>query len=207
VEQDLIRLREEIAALDGALIELLARRFALAEAVGRMKARRAEPIVAREVEQHVRTRARQAAETCRVSPDVMEDVFAAIIRASVERQHRVGIELHARPGARLLVLGAAGGMGGWFRRFLTSIGHEVEGVDPAWGALPPAAGCYRGLDVVPDLAAYRAVLVAVPLAVMPEALLDLAGRGLSGRRWSRSPRSRATCGTRMARCRRPASRS
>ena len=76
-------LREEIAELDRALLELLERRFELAADVGRIKAEQGRPIVVVEVEQRVLGRAREAAELCGASPEVMEAIFAAIIRGSV----------------------------------------------------------------------------------------------------------------------------
>ncbi len=81
-------LREEIAWLDGGLLELLEHRFRLASRVGELKARAGQPVVVRQVEQRVLGRARDAAELCGVSPEVMEAIFAAIIRGSVEREDR-----------------------------------------------------------------------------------------------------------------------
>src|SRR6202166_3374660 len=105
-------LRDAIADLDRALLELLRRRMEIAGEVGRLKAERGAPIVVRDVEDQVLRRARQQAESCGVSEEVLEAVFRAIIRGSVERQHRGGVELRGRPGGAVVNGGGAGGGGG-----------------------------------------------------------------------------------------------
>jgi len=179
MSRDVADLREEIAGLDRAILELLERRFKLGAEVGLRKAEAGQPIKVRDVEQRVLKRAREAAETCCVSAGVMESIFAAIIRGSVERQHRVGVERGARGGRSVLVLGAAGAMGGWLRRFLESIGHRPAGVDLAWAGLPPQEGRYATLEDVFDLDRFDALFVAVPLDRTAKVLFGLAGRGLA----------------------------
>jgi chorismate mutase / prephenate dehydrogenase len=154
-------LRDAIADLDRALLELLRRRMEIAGEVGRLKAERGAPIVVRDVEDQVLRRARQQAESCGVSEEVLEAVFRAIIRGSVERQHRVGVELRARRGERVLIAGGAGAMGGWFHSFLDLAGHRCDLLDPAFAGLAERPGRYAAL---PELDAYAAVFVAVPLA-------------------------------------------
>ncbi len=170
-------LRDSLADIDRSLLELLRRRMELAAEVGRIKTENDRPIVVRDVEDRVLTRARQHAEACGVSEEVMENVFAAIIRGSVERQYRVGIaQRRQRHGERMLILGGAGGMGGWFRGFLGLMGHEIDIVDPALGSIPEAPGRFRTLGDVPDLDAYTALIVAVPLARTAEALEEVVAR-------------------------------
>jgi chorismate mutase/prephenate dehydrogenase len=174
MSRDIATLRDEIARLDRTLLEILGRRFELAEEVGRIKAGGGHPVVVREVEQRVLTRARDAAVLCGVSPEVMENIFSAIIRGAVERQHRVGVELGARGGARMLVIGAGGAMGGWLCRFLESIGHTVLGVDAAWSDLPHAEGRHARLEEVPDLDGVDMIFVSVPLDATGGVLHELA---------------------------------
>jgi len=176
---ELAELRDAIAEIDRALLELLRRRMELAAQVGRIKATLGLPVVVRDVEDRVLTRARQHADACGVSPEVMEAIFAAVIRGSVERQHRVGVKLRRQHGKRVLVVGGAGSMGGWFRNFLTLVGHQVEAVDPAFGALPPEPGLFRSLQKAP-VQAYDYLLVAVPLARTPELMEELLNRNPSG---------------------------
>jgi len=170
-------LRDSLAEIDRSLLELLRRRMELAAEIGRIKAENDRPVVVRDVEDRVLTRARQYAEACGVSEEVMESVFEAIIRGSVERQYRVGIALRKqRHGERMLIVGGAGGMGTWFRGFLGLMGHEVDIVDPALGGIPDAPGRFSRLADVPDLDAYAAVIVSVPLARTAEALEEVVRR-------------------------------
>lgn len=170
-------LRDAISEVDRTLLELLRRRMELAAEVGRVKAGSGMPVVVRDVEDVVLTRARQHAEACGVSEEVMESVFAAIIRGSVERQYRVGISLrHERSGRRMLIVGGAGGMGTWFRGFLGLAGHEVDIVDPALASMPAAPGRFHALDDVPDLDAYAAILVSVPLHHNPAVVEQVVAR-------------------------------
>ncbi len=173
-------LRDSIAEVDRALLELLRRRMDLAAEVGRIKAEAGQPVVVRDVEDRVLTRARQHAESCGVSEDVMEAVFQAIMRGSVERQYRVGIARREQRGERVLIVGGAGGMGNWFRGFLELVGHSVDLADPSLGSLPHAPGRFAGLDEVPDLDAYAAVLVAVPLGRTPGVVEDVVKRAPKG---------------------------
>lgn len=169
-------LRDSLAEIDRALLELLRRRMDLAAEVGRIKAEAAMPVVVRDVEDRVLTRARQHAEACGVSEEVMESVFQAILRGSVERQYRVGVSLRRQRGERMLIVGGAGGMGGWFRGFLELAGHTVDLTDPTLGTLPRAPGRFAALSEVADLDAYAAILVSVPLARTAEVLAEVVAR-------------------------------
>jgi chorismate mutase/prephenate dehydrogenase len=178
ISDRLTPLREAIADIDRALLELLRRRMELAAEVGRLKAEAAAPVVVRDVEDRVLSRARQQAEQCGVSESVMEAIFEAILRGSVERQHRIGVDLRRERGERLLVLGGAGGMGSWLRHFLELVGHTVDVVDPALGSLPDAEGCFASLGDISEaaLGGYAAIFVAVPLSLTAEVLDEVAAR-------------------------------
>jgi len=173
-------LRDAIADVDRALLELLRRRMDLAAEVGRVKALANRPVVVRDVEDRVLTRARQHAEACGVSEEVMESVFQAIIRGSVERQYRVGISMRRQRGERVLIVGGAGGMGSWFRGFFELAGHEVDIVDPALASVPDAPGRFPSLEAVADLDRYAAILISVPLGRTPEVLEQVVARKPSG---------------------------
>lgn len=171
-------LRDSIAEVDRALLELIRRRMELAAEVGHVKAASGAPVEARDVEHQVLARARQHAEACGVSEEVMASMFQAIIRGSVERQYRVGISLREQRGERMLIVGGAGGMGSWFRGFLELAGHTVDISDPALGNLPTPRPPSRfgGLDEVGDLNRYAAIWVAVPLNRTGAVLEDLISR-------------------------------
>ena len=153
----------------------------LAAEVGRIKAGQGQPIMVPEVHHRVLTRARQHADACGISEEVMESIFKAVMRGSIERQHRVGVAVRAEAGSRLLILGGAGDMGRWFENFAHLLGHRIDIVDPSMAPLPPAPGRYGDLSAVPDLDVYEAIIVSVPLNRMPEVLnglIELEPRGL-----------------------------
>src|SRR4051812_11892919 len=75
----LSNLRDSIAEVDRALLELLRRRMDLASEVGRFKAASNIPVVVRDVEDRVLTRARQHAESCGVSEEVMAGGVQALM--------------------------------------------------------------------------------------------------------------------------------
>ncbi len=177
---ELFRLREAIAGVDRALLELLRQRLDLAAEVGRLKAAAGVPVIVRDVEDRILTRARQHAELCGVSAESLEAVFQAIIDSSVERQHRVGVALRSERGGRVLIVGGAGAMGTWLRGFLGLVGHHVDVLDAAWAPLPPAAGRFAALSEVADLDAYDHIVVAVPLVRTPAVLDELVARRPAG---------------------------
>ncbi|HYG60935.1 MAG TPA: chorismate mutase [Thermoanaerobaculia bacterium] len=173
-------LRDAVAQVDRAMLELLRHRLELAAEIGRIKAEAGLPVVVRDVETSVLSRARQHAEACGVSEEVMEAVFQAIIRGSVERQYRVGIARRELHGERVLIVGGAGGMGTWFRAFLELEGHNVEVADPALATLPATPGRFGGLSLVEDLDRYAAILVAVPLDRTGEVVQQVVERSPRG---------------------------
>jgi len=179
-ENPLSSLRDAIADVDRTILELLRRRMELAAEVGRVVAADDLPIEVRDVEDRVLSRARQFSASCGVSEQVLEEVFTAIIRGSVERQHRVGIALRERRGTRMLIVGGAGGMGAWLRGFLELAGHTVELLDPVLAELADQPGRFAELAQVPDLDAYAAIWVSVPLARTPEVVAELVARHPDG---------------------------
>jgi chorismate mutase/prephenate dehydrogenase len=162
--------------MDRALLELLRRRLELSAAVGRAKAAAGLPVVVRDVEDRVLARARGHAEACGISEEAMEGIFRAILRGSVERQHRVGLQGRAQRGEQVLVVGGAGGMGSWLRRFLTANGHAVAECDPVWRDLPAGEGRHPDLSAIDDLDRFDAIVVSVPLRATPGVLRALASR-------------------------------
>ena len=180
VSDELQRLRDGIAEVDRALLELLRRRLDLAAEVGRHKAAAGVPVVVRDVEDRILTRARTHAERCGVSGEAMESIFQAILSSSVERQHRVGVSLRAERGGRVLIVGGAGAMGTWLHDFLILVGHRVDLLDSAWAGLPPAPGRFAALADVAALDDYEHIVVAVPLGATAAALDELVARRPAG---------------------------
>lgn len=174
--EELEDLREAISDVDRSLIELIHRRMQLAEEVGRVKYESGRPIMVPEVHGAVLTRARQHADACGVSEDVMEAIFDAVMRGSVERQHRLGVTMKADGGSRLLIIGGAGNMGNWLHNFAQRLGHRVDLVDPAMASLPNARGRFRSLADIENVDDYDAILISVPLKRTPDILREVIER-------------------------------
>ncbi len=174
--EKLAELRDSIAEVDRSLLELLHRRMELAAEVGREKAGTGQPIMVPEVHNRVLVRARQHADACGVSEEVMEAIFGAVMRGSVERQHRVGVAMRAKGGRRILILGGAGDMGGWFHNFGHLLGQQVDIVDPAMTPLPRVEGRFGTLDDIADLDRYDAIILSVPLSRTAEVLDQIVAR-------------------------------
>lgn len=85
-EEELKPLREEINALNDAILELVARRVAVALRIAEVKKRHGKPVVDRSRERVVLDQARRAAERNRLDPDGVERVYAEIIRLCVEAE-------------------------------------------------------------------------------------------------------------------------
>ncbi|MBK7874573.1 MAG: prephenate dehydrogenase/arogenate dehydrogenase family protein [Planctomycetes bacterium] len=150
---DLDTPRAEIAATDRELVRLLARRMELSGRIGAIKAERGLGVSVQAIEEQVLARARDAAAACGVSAAAMEAIFRAIVQASVERQHKTGIERLQRGGGRVLLVGAAGKLGRWFAALFETAGHDVVGVDPVFAAEPRgSASATRGAGSGPDAA-------------------------------------------------------
>jgi prephenate dehydrogenase/chorismate mutase len=179
-KDDLDGLRAAITAIDESLLDLLRRRMKLAGEVGEIKAETGLPVVARDVEERVLGRARQHADACGVSEEVMIAIFQEIMRASVERQHRVGVHRRQERGGRVLIVGGAGAMGGWLSSFLTLVGHRVDVADPAGAHRATVERRYGHVNDVTELDQYDFIVIAVPLAATEGILAEVAARRPSG---------------------------
>ncbi len=82
-------LRERIAETDRELLDCIHRRMDLAAEIGRIKAAEGLAIFVPAIHEEVIRRARGKAEACGVSEHVMEAIYTAVMRGSIERQHKV----------------------------------------------------------------------------------------------------------------------
>lgn len=168
-------LRDELASIDRALLELVARRLDLARLIGELKHLEARGIRDRAQEDAVIARARGEGSHLGLPPELAETIMRLLIDSSLTVQERGrAARTAAGRGRRALVIGGAGLMGGWFVRFLQLQGWQVEIADPAPAPPDPAVPHHpdwRALELDHDL-----VLVAAPLGVTARVLGDLAER-------------------------------
>jgi chorismate mutase/prephenate dehydrogenase len=172
-ERSLDQLRQELAAVDRQLVELIARRLEAASLIGAEK--RQAGISTRDYRQErdVIERARDTARRLGVSPELAEQLMLLLIRSSLTVQEREGVaETGAGSGRRVLVIGGAGKMGRWFARFLSSQAFTVEVADPSG----PLAGHVSHPDWRPIDLDHDIIVVAAPLGASGAILEELAAR-------------------------------
>lgn len=127
----LSELRDNIGQLDRDLIDLAARRVALAREAGELKRQMRLSIVDYAQERIVLDRARAQAQHTGLDPAVAEALVATLIRTSVSAQDRDSVqEALTGVGKSAVVVGGEGRMGRWFVRFLTDQGYAVGSLDP-----------------------------------------------------------------------------
>lgn len=168
------RLRDEIRSVDRQLVELTARRLALARRVGELKQTVGQPIRNYVVEAEAIRLVREAAEKLGVRPQLAEELLKLEIQESlrVQEKDRIVRKRPAGPTGQALVVGGAGNMGRWFCEFLESKGYAVSVSDPRG----PVNGRPHVADAAAEAARFDLVLLATPPSATPAALKSLAGR-------------------------------
>jgi chorismate mutase/prephenate dehydrogenase len=173
---NLEELRGELSLVDRRLIELIAERQRLAGEIGRSKQSTGRATRDFEREKDVLEMARRQAAPIGIDPTVVEDVMRTLIRSSLTSQERDRVVAEGKGnGRRVLVIGGAGKMGGWFVDFFASQGFTTIVAD---------AGVENAANRFADWKAagvdYDVIVVATPLAVSGQILSDLAERRPSG---------------------------
>jgi chorismate mutase/prephenate dehydrogenase len=166
-------LRSQLRALDQSILELIAKRQALATEIGRIKASAGKATRDFTQEKEVVNRARGLAERIGLDADLAESIATMLIRGSLTVQEQDRVQARGEGGGRrVLIIGGAGKMGGWFARFLSSQGFAVEIADPA--------GAVEGFPHSPDWKTSKLdqeiIVVAAPLRTSAEILGELADR-------------------------------
>ena len=172
-------LRLQLNQLDGELLALIARRQAISREVAAAKRATGHPTRDYKREREVILGVRSKAEALGLPPDLAEQVMRLLIRSSLTTQEQVSVATTGNgSGRRVLVIGGAGKMGGWFVQFLVSQGFEVQVADPAGAAagIPVVADWHT----LPDLNAFDFIVVATPLGASGGILNELALRRPTG---------------------------
>jgi chorismate mutase / prephenate dehydrogenase len=173
----LTELRAELGEVDRELLVLVARRQALASAIGELKHRLGRPTRDYSQEREVLERARRAGESLGLSGDVAVALLRLLIASSLTRQEQDRLASRAGgAGRRALVIGGSGRMGGWLLRFLGSQGFEVEIADPA----PGPEGVARIPDWRESPLDHDVIVVAATLQASAGILAGLAERRPGG---------------------------
>lgn len=157
----LLPLRQQIDQLDSQLVELLAKRAAVTQEVGRVKQQYALPLYVPEREQELIKARRQQAEQAGVSADLVEDVLRRVMRESYQTQE-AGFVCCRTPGDKVVVVGGAGALGQRFVSFFQRSGYQVEVLEQHNWHL--AQQMVQGAALV---------LISVPIAVTAQVIAQL----------------------------------
>jgi len=169
-------LRVQLSSIDRQLIELIAARQRIVGEIGRSKRSTGSATRDYEREKDVLETVRKQAESLSVDPDLAEEILTVLIRSSLTHQERDRVVAEGRgDGRRVLVIGGAGKMGGWFVKFFNSQGYATTIADEGI-----ADGPGRFADWTAAGVDYHIIVVATPMAVSGEILARLATLSPSG---------------------------
>lgn len=167
---NLDELRKQLTDVDRQIVDLIAERQRIVGDIGRSKqvSGRSTRDYAREKD--VLDMGRARAEVLGIDPQLAEDVLRKLIRSSLASQERDRVIAEGKgDGQRVLVIGGAGKMGGWFVDFFSSQGFETTIADRS---VEDGPGLFRNwTDAGVD---YDVIVVATPLAVSGRVLAQLA---------------------------------
>jgi chorismate mutase/prephenate dehydrogenase len=163
-------LRDELSGIDRQLVDLMAERQRIVGEIGRAKQSTGAGTRDYAREKDVLDMARTQAEKQGLDPDLAEGVLRQLIRSSLASQERDRVIAEGKgDGQRVLVIGGAGKMGGWFVNFFASQGFTTTVADPG---LDDSEGQFKDwTDAGVD---YDVIVVAAPLAVSGRILAQLA---------------------------------
>lgn len=165
-------LRAQLDGLDRRLLELIAERQQTSRAIAKVKRETGHPARDYARERDVILTARAQAAELGLSAEVAEALMRLLIRSSLTTQEHASMAAHgAGSGQRVLLIGGAGKIGGWFAQFLASQGYAVQIADPQAAPGPGVLADWRSSDLAHDF-----IVVATPLAQTNDILQQLATR-------------------------------
>ena len=121
-------LRDKIDSIDRKVIALLAERKVQVEAVTALKETHGLPVRHPAREEDLISERRSLGKEAGLSPDLMEELFRRIIRESRVLQTAHLSQKGVRPDAKVLIVGASGGMGRYLVKWFSAAGYQVRGM-------------------------------------------------------------------------------
>jgi len=163
-------LRLKLSAVDRQIVKLIADRQRIVGEISRNK--RTDGAATRDYarEKDVLDMGRAQAEDLGLDPDLAENILRQLIMSSLASQERDRVIAEGKgDGQRVLIIGGAGKMGGWFVEFFASQGYATIVADPG---VEDGPGQYRNwTDAGVD---FDVIIIAAPLAVSGRILAQLA---------------------------------
>lgn len=174
---DIARLRARLTEIDHSLLELVAERQRVVSDIGKEKRAGGAPTRDFGREKEVIEGASAAAERLGLPQELAESLMRLLIRSSLTSQEQARVAAEGGgDGRTALVIGGAGRIGNWFAEFLDSQGYQVLIADPEPGPGPyPQVDDWQTADLSQDI-----IVVATPLAISGQILLQLAGQEPAG---------------------------
>lgn len=163
-------LRTELSDVDRQWVELIARRQQIVGEIGKHKRLSGKATRDYQREKDVLDMARARAAELNIDPNLAGDIMSMLIQSSLARQEKDRVVAEGKgDGRRVLVIGGAGKMGGWFVDFFRTQGFRTDIADHQ---VENTAGQYKdwrdaGID-------YDVIVVATPLAISNDILNALA---------------------------------
>ena len=163
-------LRKQLTAVDEQLVDLIAERQRIVGDIGRDKQASGAGTRDYAREKTVLDMGRARAVSQGIDPDLAESILRSLIRSSLASQERDRVIAEGKGnGRRVLVIGGAGKMGGWFVDFFRSQGFDTVIADPD---VADGDGVFNNwTDAGVD---FDVITVAAPLAVSGRILAQLA---------------------------------
>lgn len=163
-------LRDNLTKIDRQIVQLIADRQRIVGEIGRDKRSSGRATRDFEREKEVLDSARKQAESLSVDPGLAEEIVRALIQSSLASQERDRVAAEGKgDGRRVLVIGGAGKMGGWFAEFFASQGFTTHVADVNLQSDSGRFSDWR--DAGTD---YDIIVVATPMVVSGEILSSLA---------------------------------
>jgi chorismate mutase/prephenate dehydrogenase len=168
---ELHELRLRLDEIDASIIDLIAERQDVVNAIGEYKLRTGAPLRHYAREREVIDRGMERAQSLGLSDRVAREILETLIHHSLGKQetYQLAQSEHGQ-GKRALVIGGLGRMGLWMARFLDMVGYRVDVADPAEAESP-----FERIEEWEDqIDEYDLVVVAVPLRPSNQVLHRLA---------------------------------
>jgi len=122
-------LRNKIRTIDAQIAELVAQRLELAVQVGQQKEQLGLAIRDFSVEKAVLSRARDRAEQLGIDSAILEEIALLLIKSAVDVQEKIRTKVPIVGDLNCTIIGGGGKMGGWFERFVISLGYNTQVVE------------------------------------------------------------------------------
>ena len=128
-ESALLDLRQDIDRIDQTIISLLAERKNRVSQVVELKKKYSLPVHHPAREEDMLSSLRKQAAGADIDPDHVEELFRGILKESRRSQTLRIARKAVRPDTTVLLVGADGGMGMYFRKWFLDAGYTVRGLE------------------------------------------------------------------------------